>query len=349
MRKPHDSILKCLGENPQTMEYYNFIQSDQFKEIRTLLEQSNEKITILAPSNEAMKQINSINRLTDLDLKSVLLYHILPGLIPGSSIQSLHFANTLLKIQGKEQGMKWARLSLGQIQVSSGPLPPATIINSDLASLNGLVHVVDRLLIPPSTVTDTLKLANLTHFLEMTTSNDLIVTMDKYSGGTVLAPNNLALEKFVKNYPSILEDLDAIYQLCQAHFAPKQIRYSTRISDNNHSLMTLNGIFEFNRSEQGLLINQIKVQSADLITRFGVLHILEGLLIPGNGFKSNSSNNNNPTSVNSNSDQNSNDNSNGPSNIQSTIQNDIQSNPNNNNEVKLSPVVKHTREAMPIV
>lgn len=279
---PHDNVLQCIFGNPQTKEFAEVLGRPEFQDLAALLSASDESkiYTVMAPNNEAMAQMASLSRITDVPMKEVLRYHIMPGLVTSSMVDSLHFAPSTYIARGRVQGMKLARTATGQVQVSSGPLPPATVTNPDIHSNNGVVHVIDRMLIPPFSVAETLRYANLTHFLAFATHNDLIVTMDKASGGTVFAPTNEAIDDFVQSQPTVLKDDDAIYDLVKAHFAPKQIRYSTRISTASPaSLTTLSGTAQIARVGDNLKVNSVTVRRADLITRFGVLYVLDGLLI----------------------------------------------------------------------
>ncbi|KAJ9069787.1 hypothetical protein DSO57_1015090 [Entomophthora muscae] len=276
-----ESILKCIQSNPKTKEFAALLARPQFSDLAELLsgQDSSRKMTVFAPSNEAMAQFPSIGLMTSVPIKDVLRYHIMPGLVTEKMIDSLHFGSSAYSYKGRVQGLKLARTAEGKMQISSGPLPPAYVLAADLKASNGAVHVIDRLLVPPYSVEETLKMANLTNFLALAVHNDLIVSMDKTSGGTVFAPTNDAIENLMNANPDMINDDEVIYNFVRWHFAPKQVRFSSRISASSPAtLETLAGRVELNKIGDNLEVNHVPIRRADLITRYGVLYVLDGTI-----------------------------------------------------------------------
>ncbi|WP_332445443.1 fasciclin domain-containing protein [Dehalococcoides mccartyi] len=98
--------------------------------------------TILAPDNDAFTQMpeGMLDYLmgNESELKSVLLYHIIPGRHTVEDLSKLYSTNTALDkpveiwISGKALAVNTAH-----------------VITKDIETSNGLIHVIDKVLLPP--------------------------------------------------------------------------------------------------------------------------------------------------------------------------------------------------------
>jgi uncharacterized surface protein with fasciclin (FAS1) repeats len=101
------------------------------------------KLTVFAPTNAAFAKVPKAT-LTKLAthkslLVKVLEYHVLPGLVTASKVLKLHSAKTLegARVQFSVRG--------GHAYVNN-----AQIIKTNIRASNGLIHVINAVLIPPS-------------------------------------------------------------------------------------------------------------------------------------------------------------------------------------------------------
>lgn len=98
--------------------------------------------TVFAPSDEAFAQlpdgaIDSLLAEPD-KLTEVLTYHVVPARVTAAEVVELTTAPT---VNGEE-----LRVSLdGGVHVDS-----ATVITADIEASNGIIHVIDRVLLPAS-------------------------------------------------------------------------------------------------------------------------------------------------------------------------------------------------------
>ncbi|MCW5663569.1 MAG: fasciclin domain-containing protein [Piscinibacter sp.] len=97
--------------------------------------------TVFAPSDEAFKAVPA-KTLADLSadktrLKELLSYHVLPGKVGAADVKN----GTAKTVQG-------ANLSLGKAG-SYVTVEDAMVTQADLGAANGVVHVIDRVLMPP--------------------------------------------------------------------------------------------------------------------------------------------------------------------------------------------------------
>lgn len=101
------------------------------------------KLTVFAPTNTAFAALPKAT-LAALGkdkpmLKKVLEYHILPGSLPAAKVLKLHSAKTL----------EGASVTFS-VQGESAYINNAKIIKTNLFASNGVAHVINRVLTPPS-------------------------------------------------------------------------------------------------------------------------------------------------------------------------------------------------------
>ena len=99
-------------------------------------------LTVFAPTDEAFAKLpaGTVESLLKPDNKeklvAVLKYHVVPGKVMSGDVVKLTSAKTL---HGKEL----------QIRTSEGvKVNDATVIKADIEATNGVIHVIDRVLLP---------------------------------------------------------------------------------------------------------------------------------------------------------------------------------------------------------
>ncbi|MGM0845601.1 MAG: fasciclin domain-containing protein [Bacillota bacterium] len=97
--------------------------------------------TVFAPTDAAFEKllkklgITADELLAREDLKDILLYHVLPGKVLSTDL---------------EEGMKAETLSKKTVNVSLDPVRvnDANVVKADIEGSNGVIHVIDEVLIP---------------------------------------------------------------------------------------------------------------------------------------------------------------------------------------------------------
>ena len=99
--------------------------------------------TVFAPTDAAFKKVpkSTLKSLArhPAKLRAVLLYHVVAGRVPSSQVVTLKSAKTL---NGKSVRIHTAG---GKVFVNN-----AKVIKADINASNGVIHVVNRVLIPPA-------------------------------------------------------------------------------------------------------------------------------------------------------------------------------------------------------
>ena len=139
----------------RTQEDKNVVQTaaaaGQFKTLTKLLRraglvgalQQPGPYTVFAPTDAAFKKVpkQKLNMLlrNKAKLRAVLLYHVVPGKVAAADVVKLSSAKTL---NGKSVRI---RVSGMNVFVNS-----AKVTTPDVMASNGVIHVINRVLIPPA-------------------------------------------------------------------------------------------------------------------------------------------------------------------------------------------------------
>ena len=122
----------------------------QFKTLVKLAKQAglaktltgNDKLTVLAPTDAAFAKVPK-KTLAALAkdkamLRKVLLYHVIPGAVPSSEVVKLKSAKTA------EGSSVRIRVRDGKVFINN-----ARVVQPDVEASNGIIHVINRVLLPP--------------------------------------------------------------------------------------------------------------------------------------------------------------------------------------------------------
>lgn len=100
--------------------------------------------TVFAPTNAAFAKVPkaTLDKLAKnkKQLRAVLLYHVLAGEVPSSQAVKLKSAKTL---QGDRIKL---RVRSGSLVINGS----AKVVTADVAASNGVIHVIDTVLLPPA-------------------------------------------------------------------------------------------------------------------------------------------------------------------------------------------------------
>ena len=125
------------------------IAAGQFKTLASLLQKAGlagalegkGPFTVFAPTDAAFAKVPKATLASlaknKTKLRAVLLYHVVKGKVTAAQAMKLHSAKTL---EGKPVSI---RVSGGKVVVGG-----ATVIKADVLASNGVIHVINKVLIP---------------------------------------------------------------------------------------------------------------------------------------------------------------------------------------------------------
>ena len=128
------SLADTLARNPQLSTLNSLVEKAGLKD--TL---NTASYTVFAPTNDAFKALpaKALEELANpARLKDVLTYHVVAGKLAAADIKG-----PVKSVQGTNLPLARA----GQFIT----LEDAMVMQADVAATNGVVHVVDRVLLPP--------------------------------------------------------------------------------------------------------------------------------------------------------------------------------------------------------
>lgn len=109
--------------------------------------QGDGPFTLFAPTDEAFAALpeGTLESLTPEELQGILLYHVIGGAVDGATAAAAGEAPTA-----------WGDNTLAFMATEDGGLMvnDATVIEADVMASNGVIHVVDGVLLPPAAEAD---------------------------------------------------------------------------------------------------------------------------------------------------------------------------------------------------
>ncbi|MEQ1565541.1 MAG: fasciclin domain-containing protein [Myxococcota bacterium] len=234
-----------------------------------------EQLTVFAPTNDAFTAAADITAgLDQAGLTNVLSYHVIPAPVTSDAIPVA--AGTGLVNEWGNNVSVLFDTSAGVVVNGS-----SNVVVADIKTTNGIVHVVDGVLLPP-TVVDMAVNGGFTGLLGAVgaASGDLGAVLSGAGPFTVFAPDNAAFtaaEPITSTLgPDELRDVLLYHVVGGA--APV-----TSGDLSNGSVETLAGASILVDVSSGVLLNgSTNVTVADLNATNGVVHVIDGVLLPPN-------------------------------------------------------------------
>ncbi|WP_305310925.1 fasciclin domain-containing protein [Methanolobus sp.] len=207
------------------------------------------------------------------DLTNILLYHVLSGRVNSTDLSDGMTATTLL---GKDV--------LVTIIGDDVFINNAKVTVADIQADNGVVHVIDAVLIPPATVVDIIVNSPRHNTLEAAV---LAAGLEGALAGegpfTVFAPTDDAFAALpTGTLDALLEDPSGdLTNILLYHVLSGRVN-STDLSDGMTATTLLGKNILVTINEDGVFINNAKVTVADIQADNGVVHVIDAVLIPPN-------------------------------------------------------------------
>ena len=203
-------------------------------------------------------------------LEDVLAYHIVGGQALSTDLSDGQLIKTLL-----DKNIKVTINSNGVF------INDAKVIIADIKTQNGVVHVLDAVLLPKTTVVDIIN-NSADHFilasvLESTGINEALNGDGPF---TVFAPTDEAFEAIPED---VLADIIADENLLRSILTYHAVGAKALSTDliNGQEITTLNGAkIKVTINASGVFINDAKVTVADIIADNGVVHVIDAVLLP---------------------------------------------------------------------
>jgi transforming growth factor-beta-induced protein len=242
--------------------------------------------TVFAPTNDAFAALlttvgqSNIDNVPESVLKSLLQYHVVTSgavfsnQLTAGNVPTANTENIAVTVSG---GIRFN----GSAQV----------VTADVRATNGVVHIVNQVLVPPSigrfvnTVVEPAYFSkDFTTLIAAVTaaSPSVLETLLNSNKKTLFAPTNAAFTAAGITTLPARATLDAVLTY---HVIGSEVRAAnlpTNAAPNNSAITTLGGVFYLsNRGSNGVLINgRTRVTATDILADNGVVHVIDRTLMP---------------------------------------------------------------------
>ena len=231
--------------------------------------------TVFAPNNQAFKDsgITDVNAVPVAQLKQILLYHVISGsaiMASGVKAGAVDSAADLTFFIGTTGGVTLN----GGNAVTGG----ANITSTDITASNGVIHVIDRVILPPDIPTAA-GYGGLTELVkavgaaaEITAGTSVLKALQGTGPFTVFAPTNDAFKAITA--PS---DPAALRDVLLYHVVATSVP-SSKIPAKADSLLKNtwgNGVTLLFNTSSGVKVNSATVKISDIKTTNGVVHVVD--------------------------------------------------------------------------
>ncbi len=257
-------------------------------------------ITVFAPTNEAFAAALEVFGADDLDelvvkigglenLETVLGFHVVPAVALSADLAATNSFETL---SGQEIIVE---NNGGTVTVTDQLGRTANVVAADVEIANGVVHVIDGLMLPDlmlPNIVEAATAADLTILLDAVTAAGLGNTLLEADAITVFAPSNEAfgnaLEAFgADNLDQLVAKIGGIENLQTIlgfHVVPA-VAFSTDLEASNTFTTLAGQDLTVESSGDGVTVtdalgNTSSVVTADVAIENGVVHVIDGVLLP---------------------------------------------------------------------
>jgi uncharacterized surface protein with fasciclin (FAS1) repeats len=237
--------------------------------------QGSGPFTVFAPTDAAFEALPAGTLdalLADPDaLSDVLLYHVAEGELSSGDVTSSTFIPTL-------NGQALPVADAGGMLTIAG----AGLVQVDVTAANGVIHVVDEVLIPSTQ--DIVEIAqdnpSFSTLVSALVAANLVGALQGEGPFTVFAPVNEAFDDVpAETLDALLADQDALTQVLTYHVVPGRVYSSDVVALD--SAETLNGQSVSITVEGGTVrVDGANVVATDIQGVNGVIHVIDAVILP---------------------------------------------------------------------
>jgi len=244
--------------------------------------------TVFAPTDEAFALLpeGTVEALLeDLDtLSSILLYHVVEGQVMAADVVGLD-GEKVAALSGAELAIK--------VDGDTVMVNESNVIITDIEADNGVIHVIDAVLLPPSE--EAMEETESNTIVDIAVADGRFTTLVAALGATeldealmgegpftVFAPTDEAFDLLPEGtVEGLLEDLDTLSDILLYHVVEGRVMAADVVGLAGQMVATLSGE-ELQVALDGdtVQINHVNVIITDIEADNGVIHVIEGVLLP---------------------------------------------------------------------
>lgn len=274
---PDDQLESIVSIVAADVDFNLLVQALTKSDLVTTLE-GDGPFTVFAPTNAAFEQllsdlgIASLDDLTAAQLEPILLYHVVSEKAMSSDLTD-GYLSTLSP--GPDATNVSVLVNAGNITLNGS----SQVVQADVDASNGVIHVIDEVLVPPSIIELAVDNGGFTSLVAALTKADLVETLNGDGPFTVFAPTDAAFNGFLTDLGVTLDELtkEDLIPILQRHVVAGNVLSSALSSGE---VQTLNGTISVEVGEQVVINGSSTVVSADIQGKNGVVHVIDEVIMP---------------------------------------------------------------------
>ncbi len=231
--------------------------------------------TVFAPTDQAFTDAGI--DLNDFDtpeenatLSDILLYHVVAGSVPSSAVTDGMLA-TMVNGDKAKFGVSGGTVTVGT----------ATVTTADVQASNGIIHVIDKVLIPPVDIPATAQTTGIhTSLVAAVIQADLLPTLQGTGPFTVFAPTDQAftdagIDLAALDTPTGKQTLSDIllYHVVSAEVQAKDVTDCMSADAANGQPLSFT-------VGSTVMVNDANITLTDVVASNGLIHVIDKVLTP---------------------------------------------------------------------
>lgn len=260
--------------------------------LKSTIESSSAQYTVFAPTNVAFDATASqlgfssatamISALPPATLASLLQYHVLGQKESSSMLGGMTSVTTLYAVNSSPTTLSLS--ASGGLSITDADLTTAHVTKADVGASNGVIHVVDKVLVPPALL-NVVQMASLNSsfstLVGAVKAANLTSTLSGAGPFTVLAPNNAAFAAIQSTVNSL--STAQLTTVLEYHVLPQavpaaNIPFGQPVNTVANQTITINSgtppaITDTTSTPAHIVATDVKASN-------GYIHVIDKVLIP---------------------------------------------------------------------
>ena len=238
-----------------------------------------DALTVFAPTDAAFDallselELEAADLLADPALVDILLYHVVFGALDASDVTNASLIESASGICLKVE-----------VDGESVTVGGAPISATDIEADNGIIHVLDSVILPPGTITDIVVGSDDFELLEAAVgAAGLAETLDGEGPFTVFAPTDAAVEALLEELDITAEDLLALETLPDIllfHVAGEKLTAADVLGSDAVATMLAGADASIEVDEDGARIAGATIVATDIPAANGIIHVIDAVILP---------------------------------------------------------------------
>ncbi len=232
--------------------------------------------TVFAPTDAAFDAFEAANPgvlagLSAEELSAILTYHVIAGDVASSALKEGGVAMTVA-------GSPVAFALEGGATILGGEGTSAAITTADIEASNGVIHVIDAVILPPSKdIVETAQgIADFSTLVGAVVDAELVSALQAEGPLTVFAPTNAAFEAISDTVAGL--STEQLTNVLLYHVVDGAVGAGDLLAGEVPTLLENQSVTV--DLTNGAKINDATVTMANVLAKNGVIHVIDMVLIP---------------------------------------------------------------------